>query len=82
MIKSMTGQTQRQLIKLIAQTNLRISNIQTQMVDLQKELNTLVVSREHNKTELEVLNFRLRKQNTNHYFDYERPSEIPPHNNS
>lgn len=78
----MSNHTQRQLIKIIAQTNLRITGIQTEMTQLKKEMDTLIVSREHNKTELEVLNFRLRKQNTNHYFDYERPSEIPPHHNS
>ena len=94
MIKTfgLIGQSQRQLIKVIAQNNLRITNIQTKMVDLKKELNTLVVSREHNKTELDVLNFRIRKQNSDtsgsdygnyHYnFDYERPHEVPPHSNS
>ena len=78
----MSNHTQRQLIKIIAQTNLRITNIQSEMTQLKKEMDTLIVSREHNKTELEVLNFRLRKQNTNYHYDYERPSEIPPHNNS
>lgn len=89
MIKTLQGQTQRQLVKVIAQTNLRITNLQTQVVDLQKQINTLVVSREHNKTELDVLNFRIRKQNTSDYgnyhshtwVDYERPNEIPPHSN-
>ena len=82
----MLGQSQRQLVKVIAQTNLRITNLQSQVVELQKEINTLVVSREHNKNELEVLNFRIRKQNTsdygNYHFDYERPNEVPPHSNS
>ena len=86
MIKTMLGQSQRQLVKVIAQTNLRITNLQSQVVELQKEINTLVVSREHNKNELEVLNFRIRKQNTsdygNYHFDYERPHEVPPHSNS
>ena len=89
MIKTILGQSQRQLVKVIAQTNLRITTLQSQVVELQKEINTLVVSREHNKNELEVLNFRIRKQNTSDYgnyhynnFDYERPNEVPPHSNS
>ncbi len=71
--------TQRQLIKVIAQTNMKIKSLQTDISKQQKEMLTLIISRNHNEIELDHINHRLHREN-NTFYDYELPTkpEKPP----
>ena len=90
MNKAINGNSIRQLTKHIAQTNLRLSTIRTEMNKLEKEMKEKTVVNSHNMIELSYLQYRMKQQKPI-FYDYEYPSEMQkysegyvvnePHNN-
>ena len=83
----------RTLTKNIAQTNLRLSTIKTEMAKLEKERNERTIVNNHNVIELSYLNWIMKLQ-TSHksgstnpiFYDYEYDYEVQkyssdPHSN-